>query len=194
MELTPFMEMVKLSRIILQNQHIDNMKMKKLIYLFILINSLGYSQENSEVYFRKKIDNVESNIKNILNGRQYIIYSTPYELHLILNKQNRYYEFIFKGDYDNEYELYDFNIINDNIMQDIFNVSNYEAGIISTDSEFYRKKPLEIIDGLSTYFSFNTDYQKRYCEYFLTIFVKPVPMNKEIYQYLSFKMLNIEKE
>ncbi|WCM41676.1 hypothetical protein MG290_12075 [Flavobacterium sp. CBA20B-1] len=165
--------------------------MKIAAYFFLFFISVNCFSQNNENYFKLKIEKVEQDYRKILNNRKYIIYSTPYKMHLLFLKDGSFYNFIFKSEYEEDFVLDDF-VVNksDDIIQNLFNSSNYEKGVIDFNSHFYIKNPIITSIGLSTYFSLNDGYQSRYCEYFLTIAVKPVPMNLEIYQYLSLLILN----
>src|SRR5690554_6997772 len=115
--------------------------MKKIIFIFLL-TSVCYSQEIT--YFKDKVDNVENELSNLLSDREYIIYGTIHKMHLILKKDDDFYQFIFTNDVNNMY-LSDINILRGNCLELVFNKLSYTEGIINTDSDFYKNNPIEIL-------------------------------------------------
>lgn len=165
--------------------------MMKVLVLILLFSTACYAQEESNVYFEKKINKVETYFENILKNNRYIIYSTPYTMHLILEREDNYFHFIFESNYDEDFMIKCLNLIEEKEGKKIFNKNKYEKGVINIKSEFYKENPIESINGLPTFFSYNTDFQKRYCEYYLAVGIKPVPMDFETYQYLGSILLDI---
>ncbi len=160
------------------------MKVMKSIFLLLLSISC-YSQNQIDNSILEKVEKIENKFQYVLKDKEYVIYSTPYQMHLIFNNYSHYYHFIFtdksnKGDF----VLYDFNVVNDSIKR-IFKKNNYKKGFINGDSDFYKDNSIEVMNGLPTYFSLNIGYHNRYCEYFLTVFMKPIPMNLDVYKTIN---------
>ena len=150
------------------------------LFCFLMISFLSKSQEDNSIL--KKVNKVEILFQNIIKEEEYLVYSTPFQMHLIFENNDIYYHFTFVSDDDNsDFLLYDFKRI-DNSIKVIFNRNNYVNGFINSDSDFYEKDPIEFMYGLPTYFSLNNGFKNRFCEYFLTVFVKPVPMSLETYR------------
>ncbi|SEH85015.1 hypothetical protein SAMN02927937_01757 [Paenimyroides aquimaris] len=159
--------------------------MKKIIFIF-LVTSVCHSQEIT--YFKDKVDYIENELSNLLKDREYIIYGTIHKMHLILKKNDDFYQFIFTNNTNNMY-LSDINILGSNCLELVFNKLSYTKGIIDTDSDFYRNNPIEILVGDPLYFSYNLDYKNRYCEYFIAMGIKPKPMKQQVSTYLNSLML-----
>lgn len=155
------------------------------------MSSLSFSQNVSKDHFRNKVSKIENDLEYLLVGNKYVVYCSPIKLYLIIDKNGEYYELIYKSNYESDYLLYDINVLEESNIKKVFNKSNYLEGVVGIESDFYIKKPIESMSGLPTYFTFNTDYKQKYCEYYLSIFIKPVPMNFEVFKILSYKILNI---
>lgn len=158
--------------------------MKNLFFLliYICINLSAFSQEESNLYFEKKIKKVENTFENILLENSYIVYCTTYKLHLILQKgKDTYFNFIFIDDH-NEYKLLDIKTINSPFLTEVFDRKNYQKGYIDTESNFY-KNGIVRINGLPTCFSYNINLKEKYCEYLLSVNINPIPMKTEIYNF-----------
>lgn len=158
------------------------------IFILLLLNSFLFAQQETCEFFNKKIQTVEKDLKNIISDNKYIIYCTPYKLHLFLEKENEYYEFIYLDNND-KFELFDLKINKDSIINHVFDTNKYEKGYVDMYSKFYEDEP-EIVNGLPTYFSF-TIKNKKYSEYVLSVMFKPVPMDLEVYRYLSYKIIGL---
>lgn len=166
--------------------------MRNLIYI-LLFTQLSYSQDNYKDFITGKINPVVENLQYILDGNEYIIYATPYRMLLIAEREDDFIELIFtdKGD---GFRLSDIDVIDDAILNEMFNTKNYIEGFVDTNSEFYKKNPIEELSGLPVYFSLKTTGDNQnYCEYILSVFTRPVPMKQDLYGYISLKFLGIKQ-
>jgi|SRR5690554_5597716 len=170
--------------------------MKKTIFIFlVLVTSVCYSQEIT--YFNNIINRIEEELSMVLKEKEYIIYGTSDNIHLFLKREDEFYhfEFIDTKNYDNFYLfIKDVKTIDDSCIKFVFEKSNYIKGKIDSDSDFYKKNPIEILIGEPVYFSYNQNFKTRYCEYFLTTGWKPVPMKQEVYSYLNSFIIGFDYE
>lgn len=166
--------------------------MRRILFLLLIVSSFCNAQEDSHTYFRKKINKVENDFEKILKDNKYVIYSTTHTMHLLLNKQDTFYHLVFTGEYDDDFKIKNLEIITDKEIKKVFHKTSYKKGLIDGNSDFYNKNSIEEMSGLPTYFSFNTNFQTRYCEYFLSVIIKPVPMDFDAFRYLSFLILDLE--
>ncbi|WP_265427103.1 hypothetical protein [Chryseobacterium sp. YIM B08800] len=163
--------------------------------IFLFLGIISYSQNNSSAYFNPKIDNIEKAYKYYLANKIYIFYGTQYKLHLIVKNGEKYYDLKFTADNpDNNYELQDITVLKNKELRLLFDIDSYVNQSISFDSEFYKKNAIKTTTGLPTYFSYNTPAKKRYGEYFLTVGISPVPMRKEVYNFLGLLLLDMIKK
>lgn len=164
--------------------------MLRITLCFFLLSSFCCAQEKPD-YFEEKVDIIENQFEGILKNNEYVIYGTPYKMHMIVKRKDGIFDFIFSGNYDDDLKIKDIKLINDPAVKEIFKKRNYEKGFIDLNSPFYKTNPIETMAGLPTYFSYNTDFRERYCEYLLSVGIKPVPMNLETYRLLSSILLEI---
>lgn len=124
----------------------------------------------------------------VLKDKEYIFYGTSHNIHLFLKREKEFYhiEFVDSKNYDNfSLLIKDIKTIDDDCIKFVFDKSNYIEGKIDSESDFYKKNPIEILIGDPVYFSYNQNFKVRYCEYFLTTGWKPVPMKQDVYSYLN---------
>lgn len=75
------------------------------------------------------------------------------------------------------------------ILQKAFDYSLYHKGFINFNSDFY-KTGYELSQGNITYFFLRDKNGNKYGEARLSVFVKPNPINEDVYDYLRTHLLN----
>ncbi len=111
--------------------------MRNLIYI-LFFSQLTYSQFSEKKFFTEKINPAVENLQYLLEGNEYIIYATPYRMLLIAEREDDFIELVFidKGD---GFKLSDIDVIDDAILNEMFNETNYIEGFVDLNSEFYKK-------------------------------------------------------
>lgn len=159
-----------------------------IIFLFLLTHSYGQIEFRDNT--RKTLSVIEHTMKDLLLDNSYLVYSSKYQLFLFVRLKDSYIEFEYAKQ-NNDWILSKISQNNHYMMKELFDKKNYIEGYIDSSSEFYYENDyIAINDGL-TYFKNNFEGND-YAEYVLAIILKPVPMNKDVYRYISFKLLNID--
>ena len=158
-----------------------------IVFLFLLTHSYGQIEFRDNT--RKTLSVIEHTMKDLLLDSSYLVYSSKYKLFLFVKLKDSYIEFEYANQ-NNEWILSKISQNNHYMMKELFDIKNYIEGYIDFDSTFFYEKEISITDP-PTYFKINFEGND-YAEYVLAIILKPVPMNKDVYRYISFKLLNID--
>ena|SRR5690606_15614916 len=168
---------------------------------FLLIYSNVIGQEYFVSSCRNNIKPIELYFQNILENNNYIIYCSKVKLLLYIHFEDNYYEIIFEGSQDREkfmkgsndvdYTLKAISLIDKDLMSNVFNKDKYAKGY-SDASIIDSTKGLITLDGLPTYFVYKENINEAYAEYALSIVIRPVPMDFNIYKFFTSRMINID--
>lgn len=164
----------------------------KHIFSFLVILLISFNataQIEIRDFFREKINSIENEFKNILTNNSYVLYGTSNKMFLFIKKDQDYLVFEY-CDNNGIYELLDFKIEKHVMAEKLFKKENYEKGYLDFNSDFYLKNNSATATGLPTYFKYKV-LDEVYCEYILSVITNPVPMNKDVYRYISFKILKM---
>lgn len=141
---------------------------------------------------RKNADRIANEIfANETKGKEYIIFSVSEKSFLIIvNLEHSYKEYF----YNSESKIKTKEVIvkkpND-LFSKMFNKNIYQKEYITFDSDFF-KPHYEISSGSITYFAYKINNQ-RLGEARLSFFIKPNPIDAEVYLYLTNKILEYSK-
>lgn len=161
------------------------------IICFLLVYTNVVAQKEFLTTFRSNIKPIESYFQNVLEDNSYIIYSSKNKLLLYIQIEMNFYEIIFESSNEEEYKLKSFAVMDNNLMNSIFNKDKYQKGysdVLIIDST----KGLISLNGLPTYFVYKENINKIYAEYILSMVVKPVPMDYDLYKFFTSKIVGIE--
>ena len=76
----------------------------------------------------------------------------------------------------------------------MFDKTVYHDGFITFDSDFYQPNGYELASGNLTYFVFKDENGFKYGEAKLSVFIKPNPIDGDVYFYLVSQILNYINE
>jgi hypothetical protein len=129
--------------------------------------------------------------QNDIKDRKYIIFSSSNTQFVVLVEfPNRYQEYYFNT--SNSRKMGPTSVVNyqtsDSLLNKMFDINSYRQGYFSFESDFY-KAGYEIASGAMTYFAFVTENGKKYTEARLSFFVKPNPIDVEIYFFFTERLL-----
>lgn len=132
---------------------------------------------------------ISKHFKDKVKNKDYIVFSVGDAQFIILTKnQNTYLEYYFDKSRE-ETVVLDTLFQNDTeVFKRMFDKSSYHKDYISFGSDFY-KNGYEISSGNITYFSYVTRHGKRYGESRLSFFIKPIPIEPDIYFYFTERIL-----
>ena len=169
--------------------------MKKILILIIILNS-GYSNSQEMNDFEKesriKADLVfEKTAKSQSENLPYLLLSSGNINYLIIIDKKTFYTQITA--FLNPKQSVEIKAVKtikkpNEILEKAFNKSLYHKGFIGFESEFF-KNGYEIASGTTTYFVMKDSERNRFGESSLSFFIKPNPIDVEIYNYLTNKML-----
>ncbi|MDB5142981.1 MAG: hypothetical protein JWQ66_1694 [Mucilaginibacter sp.] len=169
----------------------------KLIYLLIafsFITKAGYSQilGHADSLSREKSEViVKNNFRNLI-GNKYLLFSISDRWYLIIaKKSNKYYEYYLDSDTSKvrrSSTIKATKVVSiSRVLSKAFDEKSYQKDYITFNSPFYRHNHAES-DGNITYFYLMIDGVK-YGEARLSVFIKPNPIDKDVYDYLRISLL-----
>jgi len=156
-----------------------------LIFCFTFCLS-ACSQNESIDHSSLVVKSVEKLLDQNLAGHQYIVFSLADTKFIIIVKNgNQYDEFyLVKKTKDEIPKLVSKVTKNqDDLFEKMFNKNIYEKEFVTFDSDFYKPNGYELSSGNLTYFVFKDKERKKYGEAKLSFFIKPNPIDTEIYGY-----------
>lgn len=161
------------------------------IACFLLIYTNVVAQEEFLNAFRANIAPVEFYFQNVLRDNSYIIYCSKNKLLLYIQDQTNVYEITFESTDEEEYKLKKIMFLDNNQVNNIFNQSKFQKGY--SDALLIDKtEGLISLNGLPTYFVYKENINKVYAEYILTMIMKPVPMDYDLYKFFTSRMIDSE--
>lgn len=170
------------------------MKLIKVVLLSItlILTSCSAKLTSADIISRTNADKIiEENELDNVKGFNHIIFSVAEkDFIIIVEKQDCYIEYFYKKGNDNiitKNTKVIYNKPND-LLKKIFNKTIYKKDFITFNSKFFSPQ-YEISSGNITYFVFKDEKDKRYGEARLSFFIKPNPIDAEIYLYLTNQIL-----
>lgn len=164
---------------------------------FLLVYTNVVAQEEFLTTFRSNIKPIETYFQNVLEDNSYIIYCSKNKLLLYIHYNDNYFEIIFEGIQGREkairgsnevrYVFQSISLIDASWSDLIFSKDKYQKGYsdaLIIDST----KGLISLNGLPTYFVYKENINKIYAEYILSMVMKPVPMDYDLYKFFISKM------
>lgn len=171
------------------------MEKSKLYITVLLLFSLSFnacSQEKKEEHETKAVKKVEDILNNKTENKERVIFSVADREFLVVVKDaDSYVEyFLAKEEGSSEIKLEYTEIKkSSNIFNKMFNKSNYKKEFITFDSDFFKPNGYELSSGNITYFVFKNKIGEKYGEARLSVFIKPNPIDQEVYLYLVNQVL-----
>ncbi len=170
--------------------------LKKIFTLvFILHFGFSFSQEINEFEMESRIkaDSVFEKIaKSQSENMPYLIFGSGNQFYIIIIDRKTHYSRI-KVSLDSTDNATIESIkslkYTDKVLKKAFDKSIYHKEFIGFQSEFY-KNGYELASGATTYFVLKDKNRNRFGESFLSILVKPNPIDSEIYNYLVRELIN----
>ncbi len=163
--------------------------MKSVLFAFLLLSCFASAQIEFKHGFEDNIKPVLALHEKQLSSNKFIIYCSQYVLFLYIADHDNIYKYHYnlKSNVEgSKLELLNICVIEDPIVSELFNYNNYVKGYIDNDSEFYKTNEIKISNGPPIYFSINDSLNSNYATYILAFMRNPVPIQKDIWWYISF--------
>lgn len=165
-----------------------------ILLIFLGISFSGCSQKlrPEDDISRRNADNIASEIfAKETSGNNYIMFSVAEKSYLvIIDVKDTYEEYFYNSESKRKSDV---TIIkkSNQLFNKMFDKTNYKKEFITFDSDFF-KPHYEVSSGNITYFVFKSNNQ-RLGEARLSFFIKPNPINVEVYLYLTTKILEYNR-
>ena len=163
-----------------------------LILLAFLVPQFVSSQQTiaDSLSRDKAMNTVKDNCSDCILNNSYLLYSIADKWYLvIIETLDSYEEYFVSSDILGFEKRSSIKIKKPNaILEKAFNKELYHKGFINLNSDFY-KSGYEVSEGNGTYFFLKGKDGTIYGESRLTAFVKPNPINEEVYNYLLMRLL-----
>lgn len=160
----------------------------------LIISFQGCTQEltEEELKSRRAAETIVSTyLKDEVRGHNYIIFSSGDNQFVVLVKQINVYHEYYINDSNEANRVIQFDTIvrgDSKLFDRMFDRSNYRKDYTTFRSDFY-KDGYETASGNITYFLFVTNDGSRLGESRLSVFVKPNPIDAEVYLYFVQRLL-----
>lgn len=151
----------------------------------------GHSQNNQYVRSCQiEVDSIVSNYFQDTLKNNYLVYYAPRNFVLFFVKDgNAYKEYSLRLNPSNlEVECVDI-LAKESIVSNLFEYKQYEKNTITFESPFYEDGYKNAF-GRMVYFSAKNEVGKRVGEFYLSLFVDPVPIDIAVYEYIRSLMAN----
>lgn len=164
--------------------------MKRIVVLiFLSFTFCTYSQDKQN-YFRSKVNMIEKSMDHYLSKSDYIFYGTEYKMLMFVMQDDNFLELTYEDKGDG-FQLENILCLNLDTIK-LFDKEHYVKGYIDFDSKFYTNLESYDSSGLPVYFSYNIRLKSKYCEYILNVFTNPIPINNDVHNYLSLRLLGLK--
>lgn len=158
-----------------------------LFSLTIFISGCAQQLKPEDINSRENAENIVNSVYvNETKDNDYIIFSVDEKSYLvIIDTKDSYKEYFYNSESQRKSNE---TIINkpNNFFTKMFNKTLYKKEFITFDSDFF-KPHYEISSGNITYFVYKSNNQ-RLGEARLSFFIKPNPIDTEVYLYLTNKI------
>lgn len=169
-----------------------NLKLLLLFLITIFSSNISCSQKLDKADLKSRNiahSVVYKHFKEEVKNKNYIIFSVSDEKFIVtIENKNSYDELYYDSTKNNsviDKVTYD---IKNELMNKIFDKSNYKKDFISFNSDYF-KPEYDASSGNITYFVYNTLDGKKYGEARLSMIVKPNPIPADIYMHYVKRIL-----
>jgi len=162
-----------------------------LFFLLIVAQSCAQKLSKENEMSRLAAENViDKYLKNEVKDKNYIVFSSgDIQFVVLVKDSDSYHEyFIDNSDKGSAYMQDTLFQSKDELFKKMFDLDSYHKSYTSFDSEFY-KNGYEISSGNITYFALVTKDRAKYGESRLSFYVKPNPIDAEVYLYFTERLL-----
>ncbi|GMQ31698.1 hypothetical protein [Algoriphagus confluentis] len=164
----------------------------KIIILFIcfFLHSIAWSQTltDEDLKSRKIADSlINDHLQKEIKDKKHVLLLVDNEkMVIVIKNSDSFKEFYLNKNTGiiNETIL----LPSDPIINKMFDKSIYKKGFTTFDSEFF-KFGYEISSGSITYFVFKDEVGRRYGEAKLSVFIKPNPVDTDVYAYFVNRLM-----
>jgi len=161
--------------------------------LLCLSNVTGQQVGEADIFSRRKAESVvNKHLGNKADKHCHLVFSVSDSWYLIIiEKEGSFEEYYIKADTLKSSRLVKTSTVakSNELLKKAFNPNLYYKGYVTFDSDFY-KSGYEMSEGNITYFYFKDKKGNKYGESRLSVFIKPNPIDDQIYNYLRLKLLN----
>ncbi|GGZ39348.1 hypothetical protein GCM10007049_35920 [Echinicola pacifica] len=163
-----------------------------LILCSFSIQACSQRLSEADLRSRKVADSLlESQLQKEIEGKSHVIFSVAdKEMIVVVKNTDSFKEFYLNKDTG---IIKDTTLMaSDPVIIKMFDKSIYREGFTTFNSGFF-ESGYEISSGSITYFVFKDEQGKRYGEARLSVFIKPNPVDTEVYAYFVEKLIFYSK-
>ncbi|WP_273016016.1 MULTISPECIES: hypothetical protein [Leeuwenhoekiella] len=162
-----------------------------LMLFFLSLISCSQKLDRSELISRQSAERIIENtdLAQKVRGSSYVLFSISDIFYIVIVEgEKTYEEYYINSEKGNKLVKKATYKKSDELLKKMFNSDNYKNEFISFDSEFFGSG-YELSSGNLTYFVLKNEEGERYGEARLSILIEPNPIDDEVYNYLTQKLL-----